>query len=852
MHPGGSGDNGPGHTSGQGGGGAQGQPQPQPFYTHEIAQVAYLISEGPIEGLTTGDLKSVYLNDIPVQNSDDTFNFVGVAFAGVKGTNTQAVIPGFTDVETETSVNAEIKDVTPQIISISDPDVDAVRLKILFNSLIKFKLDGSTTDVFVQFQVTVSTDGGAYGSPIDLPRLGYVFGQTASSIEASWRIELPKPGTSWDIKIERLTANSTDTHVQDKSYLESYTALKDLRLRYPNSSVFCVAFDAKAFGSIPRVSFDVKLRTIQIPTNYDPIARTYATTGDGTSNGTWDGSFKTAWSDNPAWVLWDAATNDRYGAGQYLTSGNLDKWGLYAFAQYCDEMVDNGHVGEEVNTEPRFTCNLWLGGRDDAIKVLANIASIFLAQTYWLGGSVGFVQDQDESPVALFSPSNVVDGRFNYQGTAHAARHTAVIVNWNDPTQNYNSVSHYEADEAAVQRFGLNLAPATVAMGCTSEGQAVRFARWMLATEKLQPETVTFQTGMEGLAVAPGAIILVQDPARMTARLGGRCLSATLTSLTLDAPVVIGDDTYTLYVVLPDGSVANRELTNGPGETSTLTWTTALPTLPLEMAQWAVWAGSAAPSKWRVVGTRPVDQLTVEITGLYHDPDKYEIIENGFVVTDTAGTSLSLPPVTSAVGSEDLWVQGPGLVKVLKASWVAPTAQKPIGYRAIASLEYGPWREMQVIGTAAYLVGVQTGDWRILIAAYYGQTAGTRHYSPDVEADYTLVGKATPPADVTGLSAYYQGTQFQIVWNPNTDLDLAGYELRYGPTSTATWSTATMLVQQKGNTHQWSVKNLTDTTLFVKAIDTSGNYSTNADTVALTTSLPEPTAVTLAVTTTAP
>lgn len=785
--------------------------------SREIAQVAYLLSEGPIEGLVDG-FKSIYLNDVPVQNPDGSFNFKGVSFAAVAGTNTQAVIPGFTDVETETSVGAEIRHDTPQFISVTDPDADAVRLKIGFPSLQKVNSDGSASPVTVQLQVSVSTDGGAYET-VDLPNGGVLTGQSSSAVSASWRVDLPA-GSSWSVKVERVTADHTDLYTSDKSYLSSWTKIYDLRLRYPNSAVFCLAFDAKAFGSIPRVSFDVKLLQIEVPANYDPVARTYATTGTGTSSGSWDGTFKTAWTDNPAWCLYAMAKNARFGAGAYVSAGDLDKYQLYDFAQYCDELVDDGRGG----TEPRFTCNLYLAGREDAIKVLANMASIFTAQAYWADGTAKWVLDRDEDPVALFSPSNVIGGRFSYEGTSKQARHTAALVTWNDPNLNYKAVPHYEADEAAVARYGLNIANA-VAMGCTREGQAARFGRFMLTSERLQTQTVTFQTGLAGLAVSPGDIILVQDPSRTTARLGGRVLSGTTTDVTLDAAVTLASGVdYTLYLTLPDGSVVSRAVTTSAGTTDTLAWDTALAEAPLAFAQWALWATADTPSRWRIVGIRPVDKQVCEITALYHDPSKYDLIESGFTLGDaTTVSTVQYQPPTDLELTEGVWVQPAGPVNTLFASWTAPSVTiQPVRYEAECSLDYAPWQPMDVSGTTARFTPVQPGSYRVRVFAVYGASPIVQHRSPALTGTYGLTGKTTPPSDVTGFRISRSNGRLLATWNPITDVDLAYYELRTGPS----WETGVSLASTVGTSV--SLDRYQGGNYWLKAWDTSGNASATA------------------------
>jgi len=388
---------------GKGGGGSArvAQEAPDSLRSKAYARVVDLISEGEIEGLVDG-LQSVYLDDTPIQNPDGSTNFSGVTLETRNGSQQQSYVPGFSSVENEVVVGVEVKASQPVVRSITDPDVDAVRVKVSVPQLTNQDttngdLNGST----VNFAIDRQVNGGGFVEMIN----DTISGKTTTKYQRSYYVPLAGSGP-WDIRVRRITADSTSSAVQNKTFVESYTEVVESKLRYPNSALVALRVDASQFSSIPRRSYDMKLLRVRVPVNYDPATRAYS--------GVWNGTFKIAWTDNPAWCFYDLVSSTRYGLGGYIPEAQVDKWALYRVAQYCDQLVPNGLGG----FEPRFTCNLYLQTREQAYKVVQDMASIFRGMVYWSGGAITVTQDAPADPVYQFAPSNVVDGEFAYQGSA--------------------------------------------------------------------------------------------------------------------------------------------------------------------------------------------------------------------------------------------------------------------------------------------------------------------------------------------------------------------------------------------------------------------------------------------------
>ena len=610
---------------GKGGGGSArvAQEAPDSLRSKAFARVMDLISEGEIEGLVDG-LKSVYLDDTPIQNADGSYNFTGVMVETRPGTQQQGYVPGFASVENEVGVGVEVKASQPVVRSITDPDVDAVRVKISVPQLTnQDTTNGDLNGGTVNFAIDLQVNGGGFVEVVN----DTISGKTTTKYQRSYYVPLAGSGP-WEIRVRRITADSTSSAIQNKTFLESYTEVIESKLRYPNSALVALRVDASQFSSIPRRSYDMKLLCVRVPTNYEPTTRAYS--------GIWDGTFKVAWTDNPAWCFYDLVTSTRYGLGSYIPEAQVDKWALYRVAQYCDQLVPNGLGGNE----PRFTCNLYLQTREQAYKVVQDMASIFRGMVYWSGGAITVTQDAPVDPVYQFAPANVVDGDFAYQGSSAKARHTVALVTWNDPEDFYRQKVEYVEDAAGIARYGI-VQTEVVALGCTSRGQAHRVGKWLIYSEQSESEIVTFRTGLEGAVVRPGDVIKVADPVRGGMRLGGRIAAVTASSITIDQDVP-ADLVWRLSVITPGGKVEERHVGWVSGRV--LNVTIPFSDMPQVDAIWVLASTIVEPQLFRVVSIAETDPGVHEVTALAHNPSKYNAIEQGLALQPRSITVLSDMP----------------------------------------------------------------------------------------------------------------------------------------------------------------------------------------------------------------
>lgn len=504
-----------GGKGGGGGGGSTPTEDPDSLRSRSLARIIDLIGEGEIEGFAdpSNRFRCIYLDGTPIENSDGSRNFKGVTVASRNGTQNQSYVPGFPAAESEQAVGVKVTQSTPVVRTISSSIYDSVRVTISIPQLTKVNTKtGDTTGTSVRIAIDIQPSGGSW----DQVKQDTISGKTTTKYLRSYNIKLTG-SAPWNIRVRRITDDSTSTFLADETWFESYTQITSSKLRYPNSAYVAMVIDSQQFSNIPTRGYDMKLMRIRIPSN-----ATVRADGSLTYSGIWDGTFQIAWSTNPAWVFYDLISMNRYGLGDYIAESQIDKWALYQIGQYCDELVPDGFGG----TEPRFSCGLlYIQERADAFKVVNDLASIFRGMVYWAGGQITPTQDSPSDPVALFTNANVEGGMFTYQGSSGKTRHTVALVGWNNPQNLYKSEPEYVEDAEGIALYGVT--PASVAaVGCTSRGQAHRVGKWMLYTERYETETVSFRSGLSGAIVRPGEVINVADAARAGIRLGGRVVSA--------------------------------------------------------------------------------------------------------------------------------------------------------------------------------------------------------------------------------------------------------------------------------------------------------------------------------------
>jgi len=795
---------------GKGGGGSTHVPTeaPDSLRSRAFARVIDCVSEGEIAGLVDG-LKSIYLDDTPLQAADGSYNFSGVTVVTRNGTQSQEYIPGFAAVESEVAVVTEIKASSPVVRSISNVNLSAVRVTVSVPALTyQDPSTGNMTGTSVELAIDINNNGGGWQEV----KTDEISGKTTSRYQRSYHLDLPAPGP-WQVRVRRLTPDSTQSNLRNQTYWDSYTEIIDAKLRYPNSALVAIQIDAAQFNRIPRRGYDIRGLRVKVPVNYDPITRNYSSV--------WNGTFKIAWTDNPAWCFYDLLTNTRYGLGAYIDASQVDKWALYEIGRYCDELVPDGFGG----MEPRFTCNLYLQTRQEAYTVLQQMAAIFRGMAWWSQGTI--------TAVALFTEANVIDGTFTYSGSSVKQRHTVALVTWNDPADMYRQKIEYVEDVEGIRQWGVRETE-IVAVGCTSRGQAHRVGRWLLYTERMETETVTFRAGLDGALIYPGAVIRIQDASRAGKRFGGRIKAATTTSITLDAPVTIAaGKTYSLSCMLPDGTVETRSVTTGAGSQTVLAVSPAFSAAPLSGAVWVLAASDLSPTTWRVVAVQEVDTGIVEITALAHRPDKYAAIENNLVLEPirTTAYGITVPAAPSNLSiSESLYLAAMGVVAArAEVSWdsVLGAARYEVSWR----VDGGNPDTRTVTTPAIEIAPAMPGQWEVSVRAV--DALGRR--SAPATLVRTLYGKTAPPADVTGLALAAIAGHAHLIFDPAPDLDVivGGYlRVRHSPLLTgASWQNAIDIGIAIPGSATSAVLPLLSGTYLAKWVDSSGNESVNAASV---------------------
>ncbi|MCL7774903.1 host specificity protein J, partial [Pasteurella multocida] len=418
----------------------------------------------------------------------------------------------------------------------------------------------------------------------------------------------------FQVKVERVNADSKSQRLQNNTIWASYTEIIETQFAYPNTAILGIRFDSEYFSSIPNRTYEIYGIEMKVPSNYDPFERTYT--------GFWDGTFKIAWTNNPAWILYDLMTNKRYGLGWRLGEFNVDKWALYQAAQYCDQMVPDGFGGQE----PRFTCNAWLTDQRKAYDVINDICSIFRAMPVWNGREFTVVMDRPADPVWTYTNANVISGEFSYQCSAQKARHNEIHIEYIDADDSYERKIEVVSDDDLIRRHGLNVKKVT-AFACTSRGQAFRTGKWILETERLETKTVTFAVGAEGLMHIPGDIIRVADCDYADTNIGGRVLDINGNKVTLDREIEINGNSHLTYI---DGEAKHKDIRivskNGKE--------VMLESEPVGLAELGVWSLTTQEINvqlFRALTINEEEQGQYTIVALQHEPQKEAIVDNGAV-----------------------------------------------------------------------------------------------------------------------------------------------------------------------------------------------------------------------------
>ena len=745
----------------KGGSSSSRTPTEQPDDLQSVAKAKILLALGEGEfagGLTARD---IYLDGTALENSDGSQNFSGVAWEFRSGTQAQKYIQGIPGTENEINVGTEVSSSTAWTRTFTNTQLSAVRLRLKWPSLFKQEDDGDLVGYSVNYAVDLQTDGGSWQTVLNTS----VTGKTTSGYERSHRIDLPQAGSTWTIRLRKITADANSAKIGDTMTLQSFTEVIDAKLRYPNTALLYIEFDSSQFnGSIPQISCEPRGRVIRVPDTYDPETRTYS--------GTWTGAFKWAWTNNPAWIFYDLVVTDRFGLGNRLTAANIDKWTLYQVAQYCDQSVPDGKGGS--GTEPRYTCNVYIQDRNDAYTVLRDFAAIFRGMTYWGDDQIVALADMPRDVDFTYTHANVVDGKFVYSSSTTKSRYTNALVSWSDPANGYADAMEPVFEQELVARYGFNQLEIT-AIGCTRQSEANRKGRWGILTNN-KDRVVTFDVGLDGNIPQPGYIIAVADRNLSGRDLGGRLSVVNGRVLKLDrVPSAKAGDR--IMVNLPSGITQSRTIQSLSGEIVTVT--TAFSELPQAEAVWVIESDELYAQQYRVISVTDNNDGTYTITGANHDPDKYARIDTGAVI-DQRPVSVIPPgnqsqPVNIAISSFSV-IQQNISVETMRVSW--DQAQNAIAYEAQWRRNDGNWVNVPRSSTTSFDVpGIYAGRYLVRVRAINAaEISSGWGYSEEK----TLTGKVGNPPKPVGFMATGINWGIRLNWGfPENTGDTLKTEIQY-------------------------------------------------------------------------
>lgn len=841
-----------GEGGGKGGGDSSKLPaeSPNTLRSKAVLRVIEAVSEGEIEGLVNG-AKSIYFDGTPLQNEDDSYNFEGITYALREGTSSQDIIPGFPSVEAETAVGVKVTFATEVVRTITDTNIDAVIVTVDFTGLtVANKKTGDLEGSTVNYRIWYQPNGGSY----ILAKDNIVTGKTTSSYQVSDRIELTGNGP-WNIKVTRLTEDAPDSSTQNDIYFSSFTKIIDHKLIYPDTALIGLTIDSSLFGSnVPTRMYDLKGIKVKIPSNYNPLTREYT--------GIWDGTFVRAWSDNPAWIFYDLATNERYGLGEFVSESYVNKFLLYEIAQYCDELVDNGK-GE---TEPRFTFNYQITSQEEAFKVMQSLASSFRGLVYWgiegANGSLVVVQDAPRDAMKLVTNANVVEGVFNYQGSAENTRHSVVAVTWNNTDNQGKAEIELVEDPYLINRYGYRQTD-VFAYGCTSKSQARRFGKWVLYSEANETEVVTYQASIDHADVRPGDIIKIADTDYANIRMGGRIKSITggdtTSSVLLDAEYnfEVGQS-YSLDLIRANGIIESFPVANSAGLTDTVIINTPnliddwhdfdsvddfdtsianLDPQPIPYSMFIITSTSISPRLFRVLSNRETDDSSIfEISALFHDPNKYEMVENNIKFEELNFSNFdvgALTPPSNITVREALYRAGVNVSSKAVLSWKPSTDSRVVSYEIEYRKQGQDYRFYgRTQSVSMDILNTQDGlfDFRVRGLGVSDQPSAWVYLE-----NYSLGINGTSAGDVTDFTITPLGDTAILSWAKVNSLNLSHYELRFNSAvSGASWGNSSILLLRiPADATSVSVPNRRGT-YSIKAVTipteqyTQGVYSSNA------------------------
>ncbi len=796
---------GKGGSSSSGSGG--GVEAPNSLRSKQTARIIDLLSEGVIAGPVNWT-NSVYFDGVPLTDAVGNPNFSNWQVFGHSGWPDQSVLPGFAAQQAEVQVGLQLKTTTPLTRTVIDTNVNRVRLTVSVPSLQSQDANGNINGTDVSFNVYLQSNSGGYA----LIAQHTISGKTNTRYQRSLVFSV-FGAPPWDIRLVRTTADSTVNTLQNDLYWDSYTEIIDSQINYTLSAVCGVTIDAEQFQSIPKRTYFINGLLIAVPSNYDPVNRTYS--------GVWNGTFKSAWTNNPAWVFLDLLVNGRYGLGNFIGINDIDKWALYRIAQYCDGLVPDGLGG----WEPRWVCNAVIADQQEAYDLLQSMASVFRGWTFWTGGQMVTGCDMPADPSMLYTNANVIDGSFNYASADRRARHNQYLVKWNDPANLGQPRIAIVEDQASISRYGIQKSD-VIAIGCTSQSQAIRVGKWMLYTDNYETETVTFSTGLDTAWARPGDIIQIADINVGGERRGGRVVSATTTSVTIDAPVtLIAGPTYALSCVFPDGHIETKSVAATPGgASSTIRLAAPFSAAPLPETTWVLASSDLQTTLWRVLSVKETDSDRYEINAQSSNPSKWGYVENNLPLTVRDVTNIGAVPTVTGLNAKDYLV-GLSAISVgsrMLISWHSTAPVFDVSWRP----QSGNWINARTDQQAHDVEAVET-TYDIWVTPI--NSIGRRGTTAKIT--YTVIGRNAPPADVRNFRIQIVNGVAMFQWAPATDIDViigGSFEMRYSPSTTgATWTSANTILTSIPGTATTVEVPYRPGTYLIKAKDIVGLFSVN-------------------------
>ena len=738
------------------------KPYEQPDNLRSTAKLKMLIalSEGEVEGGLTP--QNIFIDKTPLANPDGTFNFKGVRWEFRNGSQTQDYIQGMPEVSNELKANFIVKTDKPWVRTFSNLDLDAVRIKLNLPTHIEYKDNGDMVGTVTNYAIDLSVDGSAFETVVH----GKFDGKTTSEYQRDHRINLPNAIQGWTIRVRRITPDSTSGKLVNKFGVFSYAEVIDSKFRYPNTALLYVELDASEFnGSVPLVTCRLKGKIVQVPDNYDPISRMYS--------GEWNGTFKMAYTNNPAWLAHYLMRDEIAGMGARIESTMIDKWAIYQLAQYCDQMVSNGRGGKE----PRFTCNEYIQSQRDAYTVLKDLVASFRGITFWGNDQIYLTADmpQDE-PDFIYHPSNVV-GDFVYAGGSYKNRYTSCMVAYSNPDNHYCDDVETVWDHDLMRRYDVNVMKLT-AIGCTSQSEAQRRGRWALLSN-VKDGVVTFTVGLDGYIPLPARIIGIADPSRSGKENGGRIHAISGKKITLDRAVdyEAGDR---LVINLPDGTAQSRTIKSISDDKRTITVTANYKIPPVVDAVWCIDSDNIAIQYYRVTGISARENQQFTITAIQHDPDKFKYIDDGVrlepkPITVTPPSSI-LPPKNIVISESSHVSQGLSVTS-LQVSW--DKVDGATNYVAQWRKDNCNWINVgQTNGTSFTVSGVYSGVYDVRVRAINAVDVSSVWAYSESTSIKGKVGKPDKPINFTASDDVIFG--IDLNWSfPTGSGDTSHTEIQY-------------------------------------------------------------------------